>query len=103
MMVTGASAGPNEKSAPLTGGKRELELGAEVGSAVMTEQLIVEVGVSIMIGVSAVLVEVGVVPALEEQALKINMPAIKKNGIHRIRFILQLPVIARSWSSTRWF
>ena len=80
-MVTGAFAGPNEKSAPLTGGKSDSELGADVGSAVIAEQLMEEVGVSIMIGFSTTPVGVGEIAVPDEQALNRKVPAMKKNEI----------------------
>ncbi len=60
-MVIGASTGPIEKSAVLTGGKSDAELETDVGSALMDEQLDSGVGVAGSIGSSTIDgVEVGV-------------------------------------------
>jgi hypothetical protein len=71
-MVTGASAGPIEKSSALTGGKSEFASGAAVGWAVMTEHMAAGEGVLTMIGL-AVIADVGVddgVSVLEAQAAR---------------------------------
>src|SRR3990172_1840070 len=88
-MVTGASAGPNEKSPAPTGGMREAELGAEVGStsANVTEHPIMEVGVSIMIGFSTIRAGVGGVSVLPAQPLRIKIPATDNSNINSICFI----------------
>ena len=67
-MVTGASAGPNEKSTSLTGGKSDAELGADVASAEIAEQLIADVGGSRMTGVSTITVGVEAMAVLDEHA-----------------------------------
>ena len=80
-MVTAASFGPIAKSFSLTGGKRESELGAEVASAVIAEQLIAEVGVLTIMGVVTMAVCVGVMVLFDEHAPSMNMLAISKNNI----------------------
>lgn len=74
-----------EKSAPLTGGKYDAVLGAGVGSALIAEQLTVEVGVFTMPGFTRVGVEVGV--ACAAQAPSMKTPAVKNNE-KEIRFIM---------------
>lgn len=86
-MVTEASAGPIEKSAALTGGKRDAELGAEVGSANIAEQPIAEVGVSIMIGFSTINAGVGGVSVSFAHPLSMMIPATDKKKRNGIRFI----------------
>ena len=90
MMVTGASAGPKEKSASLTGGKSDAELGVEVGSALMTEQLISGVGVSRMTGCSMMTVGVGGVSVLDAQAVRMKRLVMEMDKIKKIRFIMSL-------------
>src|SRR3990172_9418340 len=95
-MVTGASAGPNEKSPAPTGGMREAELGAEVGStsANFTEHPIMEVGVSIMIGFSTIRADKGGVSVLPAQPLRIKIPATD-NNINSICFIFCVSLLLR--------
>lgn len=87
-MVAGASAGPKEKSAPLTGGNIEgMEFASEVGCAKVVEQLISGVGVSGMImGCSTTVVGIGVDSTFEAHALRIKMTA-NDNKIKKIRFM----------------
>ena len=81
MRVTGASAGPIEKSVPLTGGKSEVEAGAGVGSVKIAEQLISVVGVSMMVGFSTKAGEFGGISVFEEQAFRMKIEVIAKiNG-----------------------
>lgn len=102
-MVIGASTGPMEKSAWLTGGKSDAELGAEVGSVVIEEQLTSEVGVSRMIGCST-MGGVGVeIISDEAQALRMNKKTMDEIIIKRFRIICFLlhPVIVQNWSSMK--
>ena len=86
MMVTGASAGPMDRSAALTGGNSD-ELGAAVGSAEMAAQLIAGVGVSTMTGFSTTTVGVDGISVFAVQALRMKIVAMEKNKIYRFRFI----------------
>ena len=87
MIVTGASVGPKEKSVSATGGKREFDSGAEVGSAKTVEQLIADVGVSIIMGSWTITVGVEFVSVADAQALRIRIIVVAKNNISRFRFI----------------
>jgi hypothetical protein len=100
MMVTGASLGPKEKSIPLTGGKYDSVLGADVGSALIAEQLTADVGVSAMTGFTSTGGEVGV--ACWAQALRMKRALIKNKrkecffmgflAAGRFGYIAMLPV-----------
>jgi hypothetical protein len=80
MMVTGASAGPKERSASLTGGNNDAEPGADVGSAEMAAQLIAGVGVSGMTGFSKTTVGVDGVSVFDAQALSMKIVAMDNNN-----------------------
>jgi hypothetical protein len=83
-----ASAGPMEKSASRTGGKRDEVPGTEVGSVRMDEQLTSEVGVTGIIGSSTIRgVGVKFASGVAAQALKRKKLKIDKKIINRIRFI----------------
>lgn len=88
-MVTGASAGPKVKSAELTGGKYESELGARVGSATIAEQLFVyacESNVGVKTGTIG---NVGEMPVSDDaHAPRTKSVVIDKNKIIKIRFIM---------------
>jgi hypothetical protein len=89
MMVTGASAGPMEKSAPLTGGKRDAESGTGVASVVMLVQLNAGVGVFGMTGFKTVM-GVGVMSVSgvgEAQALRANSATTISDSVKKVRFI----------------
>jgi hypothetical protein len=96
-MVTGASTGPNEKSASLTGGKGEVESGADVGSALIAEQLIAGVGVSIMTGFSTITVVGEATAVPDEQAPNMNVTAMNNKRL-RVRFIVRIIILLSLYS-----
>jgi len=77
----------------------DAEFGAEVGSTLMVEQLISEVGVLKIMGFPIARVEVGAISASTVHALRIKALEMDNININKIRFMISLFFVERRLQS----